>query len=107
MFDNGITLKGKSLDEQNMNLDLKAAYERVLVFAREHADVTVERLKELSALTMKNTGSEYHTALDGFSSANGDIGCEGSRRQITGLTYRNLISRRLLVGKTAEEVKAR
>lgn len=28
MFDNGIALKGKSLIEQNMNLDLKAAYER-------------------------------------------------------------------------------
>ena len=63
MFDNGIALKGKSPVEQNMNLDLKAAYERALVFAREHADVTVERLKELSTLTMKNTGSEYHTAL--------------------------------------------
>lgn len=73
MFDNGIALKGKSLVEQNMNLDLKAAYERVLVYARNHADVTIDRLKELSALTMKNTGSEYHTALGDFSSANGDI----------------------------------
>ncbi len=73
MFDNGIALKGKSLIEQNMNLDLKAAYERALVFAREHADVTVERLKELSALTMKNTGSVYHTMLGDFSSAEGDL----------------------------------
>ena len=31
MFDNGIALKGKSLIEQNMNLDLKAAYERALI----------------------------------------------------------------------------
>ncbi len=54
MFDNGIALKGKTLVELNMNLDLKAAYERVLEFARTHVDVTVERLKELSALTMKN-----------------------------------------------------
>ena len=73
MFDNGIALKGKSLVEQNMNLDLKAAYERVLVYARNHVDITIERLKELSALTMRNTGSEYHTALGDFSSANGDI----------------------------------
>ena len=57
MFDNGIALKGKSLIEQNMNLDLKAAYDRVLDYARDHADITVDRLKELSALTMKNTGS--------------------------------------------------
>lgn len=52
MFDNGISLKGKSLVEQNMNLDLKPAYERALIFACEHADVTEARLKELSALTM-------------------------------------------------------
>lgn len=73
MFDNGIALKGKSLIEQNMNLDLKSAYESCLGFARSHSDVTVERLKELSALTMKNTGSEYHTALGDFSSAKGDL----------------------------------
>lgn len=66
MFDNGIALRGKSLVEQNMNLDLKAAYERMLVYARSHADITIDRLKELSALTMKNTGSEYHTALGCF-----------------------------------------
>lgn len=73
MFDNGIALKGKSLIEQNMNLDLKAAYERALIFARQHSDVTVERLMELSALTMKNTGSVYHTMLGDFSSADGDL----------------------------------
>lgn len=73
MFDNGIALKGKSLVEQNMNLDLKAAYERVLIYAHSHTDITVDRLKELSALTMRNTGSEYHTVLGDFSSANGDL----------------------------------
>lgn len=28
MFDQGVSLKGKSLEEQNMNLDLKSAYEK-------------------------------------------------------------------------------
>lgn len=46
MFDNGIALKGKSLIEQNMNLDLKAAYERALVFARQHSYVTVEKVEQ-------------------------------------------------------------
>ncbi len=73
MFDNGVALKGKSLVEQNMNLDLKAAYERALIFANNHIDITIPRLKELSALTMKNTGGEYHTALGDFSSSNGDL----------------------------------
>ena len=38
--------------------------------------------------------------------ANGDIVSEGSRRQSTGLTDRNMIARHLPVGETAEEVKA-
>jgi fido (protein-threonine AMPylation protein) len=61
MFDEGLSLKGKTLIEQHMNLDLKAAYEQCMQFARQHQDVTVEKLKELSALTLKNTGTTYHT----------------------------------------------
>jgi hypothetical protein len=57
MFDEGLSLKGKTLIEQHMNLDLKAAYERCMQFARQHQDVTVDKLKELSALTLKNTVS--------------------------------------------------
>ncbi|MDE5801025.1 MAG: Fic family protein [Paramuribaculum sp.] len=87
MFDKGIALKGKSLIEQNMNLDLKAAYERVLMFARQHSDVTIERLKELSALTMKNTGSVYHTVLGDFSSASGDLRLLNVTAGIGGKSY--------------------
>lgn len=87
MFDNGLSLKGKSIVEQNMNLDLKAAYERALDFARNHSEVTVERLKELSALTMKNTGSEYHTMLGDFSSASGDLRLLNVTAGIGGTSY--------------------
>lgn len=73
MFDNGISLKGKSIVEQNMNLDLKTAYEQMIDYSRSHVDISVERLKHLSALTMKNTGTTYHTMLGDFSSANGDL----------------------------------
>ncbi len=87
MFDNGIALKGKSLIEQNMNLDLKAAYEQALLFARRHEDITIQRLKELSALTMKNTGTEYHTALGDFSSAKGDLRLVNVSAGIGGRSY--------------------
>lgn len=89
MFEKGIALKGKSLIEQNMNLDLKAAYERALTFARQHSDVTIERLKELSALTMKNTGSVYHTILGDFSSASGDLRLLNVTAGIGGKSYMN------------------
>lgn len=87
MFDSGIALKGKRLVEQNMNLDLKAAYERMLAYARAHADVTVDRLKELSALTMKNTGAEYHTVLGDFSSAAGDLRMVNVTAGVGGRSY--------------------
>jgi Fic family protein len=87
MFDNGISIKGKSLIEQNMNLDLKAAYECCLEYARNHEDITIDRLKKLSALTMKNTGSVYHTMLGDFSSANGDLRLVNVSAGVGGKSY--------------------
>ena len=89
MFDKGIALKGKSLIEQNMNLDLKAAYELALTLARHHSEVTIGRLKELSALTMKNTGTIYHTILGDFSSAAGDLRLLNVTAGIGGKSYMN------------------
>lgn len=73
MFDQGISAGGRTLMEQYMNLDLKAAYDRCLEYARCHSAITIDLLKELSAITMKNTGQIYKTALGEFSAANGDI----------------------------------
>ena len=73
MFDHGVTIKGKSLIEQNMNLDLKFAYKKALEYARNHTPITTELLINLSALLMKNTGKEYKTAIGEFSSARGEL----------------------------------
>lgn len=73
MFDQGISLKGKSIVEQNMNLDLKNAYEDAIRLANAHTDITIDLLKSLSALVLKNTGQEYKTVLGDFSSARGDL----------------------------------
>ena len=73
MFDHGVTVKGKSLIEQNMNLDLKFAYEKALEYARNHTPITTELLITLSALLMKNTGKDYKTAIGEFSSARGEL----------------------------------
>ena len=72
LFDEGIGAQ-KPLIEQMMNLDLKAAYEQSIVYAREHTDYSVELLCGLSALVMKNTGSEYNTMLGNFSAAKGEL----------------------------------
>jgi Fic family protein len=73
MFDHGVAIKGKSLEEQSMNLDLKVAYEKAIEYARNHTPITTELLINLSALLMKNTGKEYKTALRDFSSTRGEL----------------------------------
>jgi Fic family protein len=73
MFDNGISLKGKSIIEQSMNLDLKLAYEKAIEYAKQHTPISTDLLISLSALVMKNTGQDYKTMLGEFSSARGEL----------------------------------
>lgn len=73
LFDEGISAKGKTIVEQMMNLDLKRAYEESIRLAKQHAVITIDVLKDLSRLVMRNTGSTYKTVLGDFSSSNGDL----------------------------------
>lgn len=86
LFDEGIGAQ-KPLIEQMMNLDLKAAYEQSIVYAREHTDYSVELLCGLSALVMKNTGSEYNTMLGNFSAAKGELRLLNVSAGIGGRSY--------------------
>lgn len=86
LFDDGIGAQ-KPLLEQAMNLDLKSAYEQSIVYAREHTDYTVELLCSLSALVMKNTGSDYSTMLGNFSAAKGELRLLNVSAGIGGKSY--------------------
>ena len=70
-----------------MNLDSKAAYKQSIVYAREHTDYSVELLCGLSALVMKNTGSEYNTMLGNFSAAKGELRLLNVSADIGGRSY--------------------
>lgn len=89
LFDEGISAKGRSIQEQMMNLDLKAAYERSMQLVRQHTDFSVEMLKGLPALVMKNTGSEYHTLQGTFDSSKGDLRLLGVTAGVGGSSYMN------------------
>lgn len=89
LFDEGITAKGRSLQEQMMNLDLKAAYEQSMLFARGHEDFSVDMLKALSAIVMKSTGSVYYTIQGSFDSSKGDLRLLGVTAGIGGQSYMN------------------
>ena len=89
MFDHGISLKGKSIEEQSMNLDLKVACEKAIEFAKHHKPFSIEMLIMLSALVMKNTGKEYKTALGDFSSARGELRLLNVTAGVGGRSYMN------------------
>ena len=73
LFDEGITAPGRTLQEQMMNLDLKAAYEEAQKLADQHTPYSIDLLCRLSAIVMKNTGSVYNTPLGSFSAAQGEL----------------------------------
>lgn len=87
LFDEGISAKGKTIMEQMMNLDLKRAYEESIREAKAHSSITIDLLKNLASLVMKNTGSIYETALGNFSSADGDIRLVNVTAGVGGKSY--------------------
>ncbi len=91
LFDEGIAAKGRSIQEQLMNLDLKAAYELSMKLVKAHTDFSVDMLKNLSALVMKNTGREYNTLSGSFDSSKGDLRLVGVTAGTGGKSYMNFL----------------
>lgn len=89
LFDEGISAKGRTIAEQLMNLDLKTAYEQSIAYAKSHTDITIDLLKQLSSIVMRNTGSTYNTALGTFSSTNGDLRLLNVTAGVGGRSYMN------------------
>ena len=73
LFDEGITSSKRTIQEQMMNLDLKAAYEYGMKWIQRHEPITVDWLISLAAKVMNHTGSEYNTMIGSFSAARGEL----------------------------------
>lgn len=73
LFDEGITSSKRTMQEQMMNLDLKAAYEYGMKWIQQHEPITVDWLISLAAKVMNHTGSEYNTMDGSFSAARGEL----------------------------------
>lgn len=73
LFEEGLAARGKSMEELNMNLDLKAAYERSMELAKGHTPISLGVLKHLSSIVMRRTGREYSTLSGSFDSSRGDL----------------------------------
>lgn len=73
LFDEGITSNKRTIIEQNMNLDLKAAYDYGRAWIMRHEAITVDSLITLAAKVMARTGGEYNTFSGSFSAAKGEL----------------------------------
>lgn len=89
LFDEGLTAKGKNIIEHNMNLDLKAAYERSMELAEGHTPFSIGILKQLAALVMRRTGGEIHGLNGSFDSSKGDLRLVNVTAGAGGKTYMN------------------
>ncbi len=89
LFDEGFTAQGRTMVEQQMNLDLKKAYEESLALAKMHTDFTPEMLRRLSSLVMQHTGSEYSTVQGNFDSSKGDFRLVNVTAGVGGRSYMN------------------
>ena len=87
LFDEGITSSKRTIVEQMMNLDLKDAYEYGIKWIRQHPEITVDSLINLSAKVMARTGSEYHTISGDFSAAKGELRKVNVSAGIGGTSY--------------------
>ena len=73
LFDEGITSGKRTMQEQMMNLDLKAAYDYGREWIKRHEPITVEWLILLASKVMSRTGSEYSAIGGNFSAAKGEL----------------------------------
>lgn len=73
LFDENIAAKGRSLNEQMMNLDLKNAYLHGFEWAKTSTLYTTELLCKWAANVMRRTRSEYSTLSGSFDSSKGDL----------------------------------
>ena len=87
LFDEGITSSKRTIAEQMMNLDLKAAYEYGIKWIKQHPEITTDSLISLSAKVMEHTGSEYHTIAGNFSAAKGELRKVNVKAGISGASY--------------------
>ena len=73
LFDEGITSSKRTMMEQQMNLDLKVAYDYGREWIKLHKPITVDWLVLLASKVMSHTGSEYHSIGGDFSAAKGEL----------------------------------
>jgi Fic family protein len=73
LFDEGITSSKRTMQEQQMNIDLKVAYDYGREWIKLHQPITIQWLVLLASKVMASTGKEYRSMGGDFSAAKGEL----------------------------------
>lgn len=73
LFDEGIAAKGRTLNEQMMNIDLKEAYEYGFNWTKDPQPYTTGLLQKLAGMVMRRTGTAYSVLGGEFDSSKGEF----------------------------------
>ncbi|MBO4806662.1 MAG: Fic family protein [Paludibacteraceae bacterium] len=107
LFDEGVTSSKRSIFEQNMNLDLKAAYDYGYAWIKRHEDITVDSLIKLAAKVMARTGSEYNSLGGYFDASKGELRKVNVTAGAGGRSYMNYLKVPQRLEAFCEELNAR
>lgn len=107
LFDEGITSNKRSIVEQNMNLDLKIAYDYGQVWIKRHEDITVNSLINLAAKVMARTGSEYNSLGGTFNASKGELRKLNVTAGVGGRSYMNYLKVPQRLEEFCKELNAR
>lgn len=91
LFDEGITSNKRSIIEQNMNLDLKVAYDYGRAWIKRHEEITTDILIKLASKVMARTGYEYNTLNGSFDASKGELRKLNATAGAGGRSYMNYL----------------
>ncbi len=107
LFDEGITSSKRTMQEQQMNLDLKVAYEYGREWIKQHQPITVDWLITLASKVMARTGSEYSAIGGNFSAAKGELRKLNVSAGIDGKSYMSYLKMPERLASFCEELNRR
>ena len=107
LFDEGITSSKRTIVEQNMNLDLKEAYDYGRVWIKHHEDITTDSLITLAGKVMARTGSEYNTPSGSFDASKGELRRLNVTAGAGGRSYTNFLKVPQKLDAFCKELNAR
>lgn len=77
LLEKKLTAGGKPLEDHLMALDHQVAFQQTIRLATQRTPLTIENIKELAGLVMRQTGGPVNTILGNYDTSRGDLRLSG------------------------------